>query len=204
MKLAMRSVVIGAMVTILGSGVLWQGTDGFAAFTAESARRVALLRAPRTLPAVVLEDQDGRIFDLQDYQGRLLAVEFIYTRCTTVCRTLGMAFKQIRDYVPQQTLGRDFALLSISFDVEADTPGRLKAYGDAYGADGKRWRVARVRNTAQLPSLLDAFGIVVIPDGLGGFEHNAAIHLLGRDGKLALISDINEPIPFAEKIMQWL
>lgn len=204
MKLARRSVIIGALVTILGSGVLWQGTDGFVAFTAESARRVALLRAPRTLPAVVLEDQDGRIFDLQDYQGRLLAVEFIYTRCTTVCRTLGMAFKQIRDYVPQQTLGRDFALLSISFDVEADTPGRLKAYGDAYGADGKRWRVARVRNTAQLPPLLDAFGIVVIPDGLGGFEHNAAIHLLGRDGKLALISDINEPIPFAEKIMQWL
>lgn len=204
MKLARRSVAIGALVTVLGIGVLWQGTDGFAAFTAETARREALLRAPRSLPVVVLEDQDGRIFDLQDYQGRLLAVEFIYTRCSAVCSTLGMAFKQIRDHVPQQALGRDFALLSISVDTEADTPGRLKAYADAYGADGKRWRVARVRNTAELKPLLDAFGIVVIPDGLGGFEHNAAIHLLGRDGKLALIRDINEPIPFAEKIMQWL
>lgn len=204
MKLATRSVAIGALVTVLGIGVLWRGTDGFAAFTAETARRVALLRAPQPLPAVVLEDQDGRIFGLQDYRGRLLAVEFIYTRCITVCRTLGMAFKQIRDHVPQQALGRDFALLSISFDTEADTPRRLKAYGDAFGADGKRWRVARVRNTAELKPLLDAFGIIVIPDGLGGFEHNAAIHLLGRDGKLALISDINEPIPFAEKIMQWL
>lgn len=204
MKLATRSVVIGALVTVLGIGVLWRGTDGFVAFTAETARRVALLRAPRPLPTVVLEDQDGRIFGLQDYRGRLLAVEFIYTRCSTVCRTLGMAFKQIRDHAPQQALGRDFALLSISFDTEADTPRSLKAYGDAHGADGKHWRVARVRNTAELKPLLDAFGIIVIPDGLGGFEHNAAIHLLGRDGKLALISDINEPIPFAEKMMQWL
>lgn len=204
MKLAWRSVAIGALVTVLGIGVLWRGTDGFAAFTAETARREALLRAPRSLPSVVLEDQDGRIFGLQDYRGRLLAVEFIYTRCSTVCRTLGMAFKQIRDHVPQQALGRDFALLSISFDTEADTPGRLKAYGDAHGAGGKHWRVARVRNTAELKPLLDAFGIIVIPDGLGGFEHNAAIHLLGRDGKLALISDINEPISFAEKMMQWL
>lgn len=204
MKFAGRSVAIGALVTVLGIGVLWRGTDGFAAFTAETARREALLRAPRSLPSVVLEDQDGRIFGLQDYRGRLLAVEFIYTRCSTVCRTLGMAFKQIRDHAPQQALGRDFALLSISFDTEADTPRSLKAYGDAHGADGKHWRVARVRNTAELKPLLDAFGIIVIPDGLGGFEHNAAIHLLGRNGKLALISDINEPIPFAEKMMQWL
>lgn len=204
MKLARRSLVIGTLVTVLGIGVLWRGTDGFAAFTAETARRTALLRAPRPIPEVVLEDQDGRLFGLQDYRGRLLAVEFIYTRCTTVCRNLGMAFKQIRDHVPQQALGRDFALLSISFDTEMDTPRHLKAYGDAYGADGKRWRVARVRNSAQLQPLLDAFGIIVIPDGLGGFEHNAAIHLLGRDGKLAQISDINEPLPFAEKIRQWL
>lgn len=204
MTLARRSVVIGMLVTVIGIGILWLGTDGFVAFTAETARRTALLRAPRALPAAVLEDQDGRLFGLQDYRGKLVAVEFIYTRCSTVCRTLGTAFKQIREHVPQQVLGRDFALLSISFDTEADTPRRLKAYGDAYGADGKHWRVARVRNAAELHTLLDAFGITVIPDGLGGFEHNAAIHLLGRDGRLALISDINEPIPFAQKIMQWL
>jgi protein SCO1/2 len=204
MKLATRGVVIGTLVSALGIGLLWRGTDGFSAFTAETARRVALLRAPRSLPAAVLEDQDGHIFGLQDYRGRLLAVEFIYTRCNTVCSTLGMAFRQIREHVPQHAFERDFALLSISFDTEADAPRRLKAYGDAYGADGRHWRVARVRNSAELKPLLDAFGIIVIADGLGGFEHNAAIHLLGRDGRLASISDINEPIPFAETLMQWL
>ena len=201
---AARGIALAALASVLGSLALWRATDGFTAFTAESARRVEILRAPRPLPAAGLEDQDGRRFGLQDYRGRLLAVEFIYTRCSTICRTLGTAFRQIRDRVPPQALGREFALLSISFDTEGDDAERLKTYGAAHGADGESWRIARVYNAAELKPLLDAFGIVVIPDGLGGFEHNAAIHLLGRDGRLALISDINEPLPFAARIAQWL
>jgi protein SCO1 len=199
-----RSFAASTLVTFLGIGAFWWGTDGLTAFTAETARRVDILRSPRPLPAVVLEDQDGRAFSLKDYQERLLAVEFIYTRCTTICRSLGMAFRQIRDHVPQQALGRDFALISISFDADHDDAASLKAYGHSYGADGAHWRVARVRSKADLKPLLDAFGVVVIPNRLGGFEHNAAIHLIGRDGKLAQISDIDQPLAFAERIAAWL
>jgi protein SCO1 len=199
-----RSVAATLLVIVLGSAVLWWGTDGFSAFTAETARRMDILRSPRALPTTILEDQDGRAFTLQDYRGRLLSVEFIYTRCRTLCRSMGMAFKQIREHVPQQSLGRDFALLSISFDPERDDPASLRGYGQAYGADGMDWRIARVRSATDLAPLLQAFGIVVIADGLGGFEHNAAIHLIGRDGRLKLISDINEPQVFAERIATWL
>lgn len=198
------SIAAAALATLLGAGVLWWGTDGLQAFTAETARRAQILRAPRALPAAVLEDQDGRTFSLRDYRGRLLAVEFIYTRCTTLCRSLGMAFRQVRDRVPREALERDFALVSISFDPARDDPASLKTYGRAYGADGEHWRIARVGDEAELARLLEAFGIVVIPDGLGGFEHNAAIHLLGRDGRLVQINDIDEPIPFAEGIAKWL
>jgi len=203
LKFGQRSVAATALVTILGVGALWWGTDGFSAFTTETARRVEILRSPRQLPDVVLEDQDGRAFRLQDYQGRLLAVEFIYTRCPTLCRSLGMAFKQIRDRAPPQALGRDFALVSISFD-QKDDPTSLKEYGRTYDADGTYWRISRVRSAADIKPLLDAFGIVVIPDGLGGFEHNAAIHLVGRNGRLERISDINEPVLFAKQMKAWL
>jgi protein SCO1/2 len=199
-----RSIAATALAILLGVGALWRATDGFGAFTAETARRAEILRSPRPLPAAVLEDQDGRAFALEDYRGRLLAVEFIYTRCTSICRSLGMAFRQIRDRVPQDALGRDFALVSISFDPAQDDPASLKEYGRIHGADGTHWRIARVGDEAELKRLLAAFGIVVIPDGLGGFEHNAAIHLLGRDGRLVHISDINEPLPFAERIATWL
>lgn len=198
-----RSTAATVLVTLLGISVLWWSTDGFGAFTSEAARRLEILHSPRALPATALEDQDGHLFRLQDYQGRYVAVEFIYTRCTTLCRSLGMAFKQIRDRVPQQALDRNLALVSISFDTERDDLSSLKAYGQTFGADGTHWRIARVRNAADLKPLLEAFGIVVIPDGLGGFEHNAAIHLLGRDGRLTQIIDISDPLQFADRIAIW-
>lgn len=200
MSRAWRSVAATALVTAAGTAAFWWGTDGFSALTAEAARRVEILRAPRPLPAAVLEDQDGRLFTLDDYRGRLLAVEFIYTRCATICRSLGMAFRQIRDRVPAAALGRDVVLLSISFDPERDDAASLTAYGRSHGADGAHWRLARVRDRSELRALLDAFGIVVIPDRFGGFEHNAAIHLVGRDGRLAQIADLDAPVSFADRL----
>lgn len=204
MKAGRASLVASGLVALLGFGVFWSATDGFTAFTAETARRAEILRSPRNLPAVALEDQDGRRFSLQDYRGRLLAVEFIYTRCTTICRSLGMAFRQVRERLPAQALGREVALLSISFDAARDDPASLKAYGQAFGADGAHWRIARIRHPDEVAPLLAAFGIVVIADGLGGFEHNAAIHLLGRDGRLAQISDLDQPVAFADRIAKSL
>ena len=76
---------LAVLVTALG--VFGWATDGFSAFTAEAARRAAVLRQPRPIPPVMLEDQHGRSFTLADYRGRPLEVEFIYVRCDSVCRT---------------------------------------------------------------------------------------------------------------------
>lgn len=191
-----RTVVASLLVSVIGVAAAWWGTDGFRAYTAEGARREAVLRSPRPLPDVLLEDQDGRRFRLQDYTGRLVAVEFIYTRCETLCRAMGAAFRQIRDGVPPQTLADDFALVSISFDPGYDDPRRLSRYARDFGADGRYWRIARPLAAADSAALLHAFDIVVIPDERGGYEHNAAIHLLDRAGRLASIDDIGEPARF--------
>lgn len=196
----MRAVAASLLAAVLGGSLLWFGTDGLAAFTSEDARRNAVSSQPRPVPAVLLEDQDGHLFRLQDYRDSLVAVEFIYTRCATICSALGAGFRQIRDQVPATALGRQFVLVSISFDPQNDTPARLKAYAGRYGADGRAWRVARVSREADLKPMLDAFGITVIPDGLGGFEHNAAIHLLDRSGRLALIADYDKPLVFAARV----
>ena len=66
MSLAKRSVLISALVTSLGTWVFWWGTDGFTAFTAETARRVEILRSPRALPDVTLEDQNGNKMVMND------------------------------------------------------------------------------------------------------------------------------------------
>ncbi|HEY9396079.1 MAG TPA: SCO family protein [Burkholderiales bacterium] len=190
-----RALYASALIAFAALAVFWWGTDGFRAFTTETARRERILLNPRALPLFTLEDQDGRRFNFNEYRGRLLAVEFIYTRCETLCRSLGTAFRQIRDAVPADRLGTDFALVTVSFDPSDDLTA-LRAYATHHGADGRHWRVARLTDEAARDALLDVFGVVVIPDGRDGYEHNAAIHLLDRDGRLVRISDIEAPEDF--------
>ena len=191
-----RALIASVAVVLAATGVFSWATDGFSAFTAETARRALVLRQPRPIPPVVLEDQQGRAFTLADYRGRQLALEFIYVRCDSVCRSLGAAFKQISDTLPAGVLGRDLALLSISFDPLNDDVAALREWAARQGADGEHWRVARPRDARQTAALLQAFGVVAVPDGLGGYEHNAAIHLLDHDGRLVRISDIEAPRDF--------
>lgn len=189
----MRGACAIIAVLLLGSAVLWQSTDGLRALTTESARRLAVEHAPRRLPDPLLEDQDGRDLRLSDYRGRLLLVQFIFTRCPTLCLALGDTFAQVAAALPRGRLGEDVALLSISFDPLYDRPERLTDFAGRYGADGADWRIARVADPSDLPQLLEAFGVVVIPDPVFGFQHNAAQHLVDRTGRLARIIDHDAP-----------
>ena len=49
--------------------------------------------------------------------------------------------------------------------------------------------VARVADPAELEALLDAFAVVVLPDGVGGFVHNAAIYRVDVEGRLVRVYD---------------
>ena len=73
----LRTALASALICASGGALLWRATDGFRSFTSEQARRQAIARAPRMLPLVALEDQDGTAFTLMDYIGQPVAVDFI-------------------------------------------------------------------------------------------------------------------------------
>jgi protein SCO1/2 len=199
----MRSVLASIAMLLLGTAALWLGTDGFQAFTAEGARRLAVAETPRQLPAVRLQDSSGATFGLEDYRGKLILVTFIYTRCPYICTVMADSFEHIYQVLPSPMLEREVALLSVSFDPRYDGPAELAAYAKRYGAAGPAWRFARVADAMELKALLDAFGIVVIPDEYGGFEHNAAIHLVDRRGRLARIFDYEAPKVVLKELELW-
>lgn len=186
----MRLTITIVALLIAGSGILWAGTDGLQVITAEGARRLVVQEKPKPLPTVLLRDQRGEAFRLQELQGSNLLVEFIYTRCVTLCSSLGETFEQVREQLPAGAAGNKVYLLSISFDPR-DGEGELKEYGDRYDANPQHWRVARVDNPQDLSQLLNTFGITVIPDRWGNFEHNAAVHFVNRQGYLDKIVDHN-------------
>ena len=196
----MRTVLAAIAVTLFGGMTLWSGTDGLRAFTTEQARRLAVMESPRSLPDALLQDQDGRPLRLSDYRGRPLLVDFVYTQCRSICGALSASFKRLAEPAEREPSAQ-YLLLSISFDPDRDTPSALSTYARRYGADAGVWRFARVRDARQLGGLLNAFGFVVIPDGSGEFQHNGAIHLVDRSGRLAGIFDY-DAIPRVRAVLR--
>lgn len=173
-----------------GLALLWQATDGAQAFTAESARRLAVAVSPRPIPAFALETMSGSSTRVP-LADRFSIVEFIYTSCPTLCQSAGPDMRQLADRLTREGLSDQVALYSVSFDPDFDTVDRLAAYGEQHKADGRIWTVARP-DAAQLPGILDAFGVVVIPDGMGGYVHNVAVHVITPDGRLKGIHDTRD------------
>ncbi|KIC29746.1 SCO family protein [Leisingera sp. ANG-S5] len=174
------------LAAVAGGGILWLATDGARAFTSEAARRLDVVQSPRKVPEVLLEDMASRQVPLLPQAGEVVLVEFIYTVCGDICQTSAADFAGIRDHLQAQ--GVQARLLSVSFDPERDTPEQMSIYGDAHEADGIMWTIARPTQK-DLPGLLKLFDVTVIPDEWGGFQHNAAIHVISGDGRFSAVYD---------------
>ncbi|MNR66613.1 hypothetical protein D3C85_1901920 [compost metagenome] len=48
-------------------------------------------------------------------------------------------------------------------------------------------------DAGQRQALLDQVGIIVLPAEMGEFQHNAAFHIVRRDGRLAQVVDYEQP-----------
>jgi len=179
-------------VAAAGVAVLGVVTDGFRAATSEGVWRLAVAERPRPLPDATLVDQSGRAW-LSDVRGRPILVEFFYTSCPAICGLLASRFQAGFERLIAQSEGPEILLLSVSFDPERDTVTELADYAARLGADGQIWRVVRVNDPIEQRGLLDAFGVVVLPDGAGGFVHNAAIYLVDPEGRLARVYDPDAP-----------
>ena len=188
----LRTAFAAIVIALLGGAGLWHGTDGFRAFTTEGARRLAIREQPRPVPEVRLIDMQGRGLTLAGENSRAQVVEFIYTTCPTLCVSLGESFARLQGAVKAAGLADRVRLISISFDPARDGPEALRDYAEAHGADGRIWITARPDDEQALHALLQVFGVIVIPDGAGGFVHNAALHVIDRQGRLNAIFDIGE------------
>ncbi len=190
----MKSLVSIAVILALAGMAAWAGTDGFSVVTTEAARRQAILEHPLHVPDAPLQLADGRAVSLRTLladDGRVAIVNFIYTRCASVCLSMGDEFQQLQQRIRERGLQQRVRLLSISFDAR-DTPRWLQNYTQRMGLDPEIWQVVLAQDDASRQRLLDAFGIIVIPAPLGQFEHNAAYHVVDADAWLTRILDLEE------------
>jgi protein SCO1/2 len=92
------------------------------------------------LPNVPVVNQDGRTLRFYDdiMKDKIVVLSFIYTSCRDICPVVTARLAQVQDKLAD-VVGKEIFFVSLSIDPETDTPEKLKAYAEAFGA-GHDWQ----------------------------------------------------------------
>lgn len=148
-----------------------------------SGTETVLLNEGDVVPPVTLIDQKGNALRLDAYEGQVLLLTFIYTRCPLpdYCPLMSSNFQHLQD-VLQPRYGEQVQLLSISFDTVYDTPEVLRDYARRYTDDLSNWTFA-TGTEPQIARVTSLFGVLYEPSP-GTIDHNLVTVLIGPDGRL--------------------
>ncbi len=168
-----------------------------------------------------LRDAEGQIRTLGEFRGKPLILLFSYYTCDGLCGTVNRHLQTLIDGVKRFRAGKDFAVLTVSFDRNDDTAA-IAAFRKRNGlADKPGWTLAILDDPADIVPLTASVGvrffwsyrdrvfvhpnafIVVTPEG------RVARYLYGtlvtpRDVELALIDANWEKVAASGKLIDIL
>jgi YVTN family beta-propeller protein len=129
------------------------------------------------IPDVEVLDQDGNAlhFYRDLIKDKTVAINFIFTNCTTICPPLAATFARVQKDMGDK-VGKDVHFISISVDPLTDTPERLKAWGAKFKA-GAGWTFV-TGEKQEMDKLLNALGAAVSKRE----DHTPAM-IIGNDAK---------------------
>jgi protein SCO1/2 len=143
------------------------------------------------VPDFALVNQDGKRIHLRSYQGSVLLVTFIYTRCPfpTFCPLVSQNFAKIYAQLRKDPAmdSKKIRLLTISFDPKHDTPEVLKRYAARFnsttgGNPFARWEFAAVP-AKELPKVANFFGLYYSVSG-DQIVHSLSTSVISPDGTI--------------------
>jgi protein SCO1/2 len=156
------------------------------------------------VPDFSLTNQDGKKISLKDFQGKALAITFIYAKCPLpdYCIRMSTNFSDLaKSLAADPELKDKVRLLSISFDPANDTPQKLRSYGLGYlGNDPNAkfdiWTLA-VGKDAEIRKIADFFGLryEVDENDKTLINHSLRTAVIGPDRKVTKIFAGNEWTP---------
>ena len=130
----------------------------------------------------------GQAVRLNDFRGQALAITFFFTRCPIpdYCPRLSKNFEEASQKLAAMPGGpTNWHFLSVTFDPGFDTPAVLRAYGERYRYDPKRWNFL-TGPREKIGELANGSGVKFEPAG-GLLNHNFRTLIVDAAGHLQMI-----------------
>ena len=130
------------------------------------------------IPDEILVDQHGKKVHFYSdlVKGKVVAINTIFTTCTTVCPIMGANFARLRNLLGE-VAGRRVELISISIDPVADTPERLAEWSSRFSSHQEPGWTLLTGPKADVDRLLKALQIFTADK-----QDHAPVVLIGGEG----------------------
>ncbi len=135
-----------------------------------------------TIPPFRFTDQFGRAFTDADVEGKILVVDFFFTRCGTICPRMSVQMQQLQLKLDDPAF-EDVLFLSHTVDPEHDTPEVLREYARKLQADTARWKFLTGDKTELYLQGSEGYYLAAREDVMaeGGFLHSEKFVLIDKD-----------------------
>lgn len=153
-----------------------------------------------TLSLASLLDQDGRarVFKTDLIGDKVVAINFVFTSCSTICTPMTGVFSQLRNRLGP-LYGKEVSLLSITLDAATDTPERLRTFAEPFKRDA-HWTFVTGKKEVVEPLLQSLGGAVKVRE-----QHPAMTLLVdGRSGEYVRLFGLKTPDELAQATRELL
>jgi protein SCO1/2 len=147
-------------------------------------RQQSVVAVGQAVPDFTLTDQANRPTSLAQFSGKVVALNFVYTRCPLpdYCFRLSNNLAQLQKRFADR-MGRDLILLTVTFDPVHDTPAVMANYAHIWNADLNAWHFL-TGPLAEVQRVCGLFGVAAWQDE-GVLTHSLHTVVIDRGGKLA-------------------
>jgi len=146
-------------------------------------------------PAFSLTDQLGRRVSAEEFRGKVVLADFIYTSCWDTCPLLSSRMQELQERLRQaQLLGSHVQLLSVTVDPAHDTVPVLARYAERYQADPDAWRFLTGPEAEVRALIVEGFRLGVVPLPTADPDRSEVMHsnrfvLIDRQGRIRAYYD---------------
>lgn len=94
------------------------------------------------LPDFQLQDHNGQTVSPKNFQGKVVAVNFVFTSCAGTCPLLTERMKKVQNFIENTQKDKQnspYHIVSFSVDPDRDTPEVLRKYMKSYEVNPKIW-----------------------------------------------------------------
>jgi protein SCO1 len=139
-------------------------------------------------------NQDGKTVTEKDIEGKVVAVNFFFTTCKSVCPRMNNNLRPVYEAFKNDP---SFLILSHTSDPERDNPEKLRKYADSMQVDTKKWVFLTGRKDSLYHSARQSYKLDdpnnTVGDLNDDFLHTQFIALVNKKGAVTNVYDGLKP-----------